>query len=174
MTDATPATGKPKARRPSAPLAPPSELPKVDPSQFEPPSIEVPTAFRKIAEQGVAQAEDACEKAKAAAAEATNAIEETYTIAAQGTAEYNRKVVEAICSNTDIFFHFVRALLNVKSPAEFLKLSVAHVTQQLEAMAEQTKELAALAQKIANATAEPIKKGVNSVVKKVDQRPLDA
>ena len=167
MTDATPATGKPKARKPSAPLAPPPEPPKIDPSQFEPPSVELPPAFRKISEQGVAQAHDAYEKAKAAAAEATNVIEETYTIAAHGTAEYNRKAVEAVCSNADIFFHFVRALLNVKSPTEFLKLSIACVTQQLEATAEQTKELAALAQKVVNATVEPIKTGVNSVVKKV-------
>jgi phasin len=123
--------------------------------------------LRKIAEQGVAQAQDAYERVKAAAAEATNAIEETYTIAAQGSAEYNRKAVEAVCSNADIFFHFVRALLNVKSPAELLKLSIAHFTQQLEAMAEQTKELATLAQKVTNATAEPIKTGVNSIVKKV-------
>ena len=167
MTDATPATGKPKAKRPSPPLARPSEVPNVEPPQFEPPSIEAPTAFRRIAEQGVNQAHDAYEKAKAAAAEATKAIEETYTTAAHGSAEYNRKAVEAVCSNADIFFHFVRALLNVKSPTEFLKLSIAHVTQQFEAMAEQTKELAVLAQKVANATAEPIKTGVNSVVSKV-------
>ena len=167
MTDLTPATDKPKARRPSAPLAPQSELPKVDPPQFEPPSIEVPTAFRKIAEQGVAQAEDAYDKAKAAAAEATNAIEETYTIAAQGTAEYNRKAVEAVCSHAENVFDFALSLLKVKSPAEFFKLSSAHLSKQLEAVTEQTKELSALAQKTASDTVEPIKTGITRALKKV-------
>src|SRR4249920_1481861 len=104
MTDAT--AGKPKAPRPSPQIASSSELPKFDPTKFELPNMEVPAAFREFAEKSVAQAQDTYEKVKAAAAEATNVLEETCTAAAQGTAEYNRKAVEAASSHADTFFNF--------------------------------------------------------------------
>jgi phasin len=167
MTDATAAASKPKAPRPSPQIASSFELPKFDPTKFELPNMEVPAAFREFAEKSVAQAQDTYEKVKAAAAEATNVLEETCTAAAQGTAEYNRKAVEAASSHADTFFNFALALLNVKSPTEFFKLSSAHLSKQLEAVTEQTKELSALAQKAASETAEPIKTGITSALKKV-------
>jgi hypothetical protein len=48
----------------------------------------------------------------------------------------------------------------VKTPAEFMELTTAHARKQFETMSEQAKELAALAQKVAAATSEPIKAGV--------------
>jgi phasin len=166
MTDSTAATSKPKASRPSPPESL-SELPKFDMPKLELPNIEVPAAFREFAEKGVVQAQDAYERVKAVAAEATNVLEETCTTAAQGTAEYNRKAVEAVCAHADTFFEFALALLKVKSPTEFFKLSSAHVSKQLEAVTEQTKELSTLAQKVASETAEPIKTGITSALKKV-------
>jgi hypothetical protein len=55
----------------------------------------------------------------------------------------------------------------VKSPAEFFKVSSAHLSKQLEAVTEQTKELSALAQKTASDTVEPIKTGITRALKKV-------
>ena len=165
MTDATAATSKPKAPRPSQPAA--SELPKFDMPKLELPNMEVPAAFREFAEKGVVQAQDAYEKVKAVAAEATNVLEETCTTAAQGTAEYNRKAVEAVCAHADTFFDFALALLKVKSPTEFFKLSSAHLSKQFETVTEQTKELSTLAQKVASETAEPIKTGITNAFKKV-------
>jgi hypothetical protein len=45
----------------------------------------------------------------------------------------------------------------VKSPAEFVELSTEHAQQQLTTLTEQTKQLAALAQQVPFATAEPLK-----------------
>jgi phasin len=166
MTEAT-ATSKPKLAKSTVSTAPSFELPKFDLPKFDVPNIEVPAAFREIAEKGVSQAKDLNEKMKAAAGEATQVLEETYNKAAQGCAEYNRRAVEAAFSNAETFFDYALTLLTAKSPAEFFKLSSAHMSEQVEAVTEQTKELSGLAQTLMAETAEPIKTGITKVFKKV-------
>jgi len=51
-------------------------------------------------------------------------------------------------------------LSGVKSPSVFVELSTEHARKQFETLTEQTKQLAALAQKVMLATAEPLKTGV--------------
>ena len=48
----------------------------------------------------------------------------------------------------------------MKSPSDFIELSTDHSRKQFETMTEQTKELAALAQKVTLATVEPFKTGL--------------
>ena len=48
------------------------------------PKMEVPAAFRELAEKGVAQAKDNYEKIKSAAEQATDVLEETYSDRLQG------------------------------------------------------------------------------------------
>jgi hypothetical protein len=48
----------------------------------------------------------------------------------------------------------------MKSPSDFIELSTDHSRKQFETLTEQTKELAALAQKLSLATLEPLKMGV--------------
>jgi hypothetical protein len=48
----------------------------------------------------------------------------------------------------------------VKSPSVFVELWAEHVRKQVETLAEQTTQLAALAQKAMLETAEPLKMGV--------------
>jgi len=62
---------------------------------------------------------------------------------------------------------YARELLGVKTPSEFLELSTARVRQQFETMTAQTKELAALAQKVSTETAEPLKTGLTGAFNKV-------
>ena len=57
---------------------------------------------------------------RAAAAEAAHVVEENYTTVAQGSAEYNRKAVEAALSNADTFFDYALAPLTAKSPTEII------------------------------------------------------
>ena len=107
------------------------------------------------------------ERVKAAAEEATDVLEDTYTTAAKGAADYNLKVIEAARTNTNAAFDYARELLDVKSISEVLELSTAHARKQFETVSEQTKELAALAQKVATETAEPLKSGVTKAFRKV-------
>ena len=65
------------------------------------------------------------------------------------------------------YFDFVESLFGVKSPSELVELTTAHSRSQFETMTGQGKELAALAQKVATDTAEPIKTGVEKAMKKV-------
>jgi len=57
--------------------------------------------------------------------------------------------------------------LTVKSLSEAVELSTAHMRKQFDTLSAQSKELTALAQRVATDTVEPIKESVNSALKKV-------
>jgi len=164
MTDASTTAARAKTAKPSTPVF---EMPKFEMPKFEVPKMEVPAAFREFAEKGVAQAKDAYEKVKAAAEEATDLLEDTYSTAAKGAADYNLKVIEAARANTNAAFDYARELLDVKSLSEVVEISTSHARKQFEALSEQTKELTALAQKVASESAEPIKTGMTKAFRKV-------
>jgi phasin len=100
------------------------------------------------------------EKMTAATSEATGVIRESYSTAVNGAQDYNNKLLEFAQTNTDTAFEFAKKLLDVKSPSEFIELSTERGRQQLATLTEQTKELAALAQKVTLASTEPLKAGV--------------
>jgi phasin len=118
-------------------------------------------AFRATAENGSAQAKEAFEKMGAAMAEATGLIKNSYSTAVKGAQDYNNKVLEFAQTNTEAAFGFAQKLSDVKSPSDFIELSTEHSRKQFETLTEQTKELAALAQKVTLATAEPFRIGLN-------------
>ena len=127
----------------------------------------IPTEMRAFAERSVAQAKDTYEKMKAAAEEATDVLETTYSTAAKGASDYGLKVIEATRVNTNAAFDFAGELITAKSLSEMIELSSAHARKQFEAFTAQGKELGALAQKVATETAEPIKSGMNKAFSKV-------
>ena len=116
--------------------------------------------FRATAENSSAQAKEAFEKVNAATAEATALIKNSYSTAVKGAQDYNAKVIEFANANTEAAFAFAQRLFSVKSPADFIELSTEHSRRQFETLTEQTKELAALAQKVTLASTEPLKMGV--------------
>jgi phasin len=122
--------------------------------------IDATQAFRATAEKGTAQAQEAFEKVSAATAEATDLIKNSYSTAVKGAQDYNNKVIEFAQANTKAALDFVQKLSGVKSPSDFIELSTDHSRKQFETLTEQTKELAALAQKVTLATVEPLKTGV--------------
>ena len=160
MSEAT-TKGKP------APVVPLFEMPKFEMPKFDMSSMEVPAAFREFAEKGVAQTKDAYAKMKATAEQATEVLETVYSTASKGSTEYGQKVIEIARTNTNTHFDFVASLFGVKSVSELVELSTAHARAQFEAVSAQTKELTALAQKVATETSAPIKTGVEKAMKKV-------
>lgn len=160
-------TLKPKPAKAAAPVVPLFEMPKFDIPSFDMPKMEVPAAFREFAEKGVAQTKDAYEKMKAVAEQGTEMLETCYSTASKGSTEYGMKMIEITRTNTNAYFDFVESLFGVKSPSELVELSTAHARSQFETLTGQGKELAALAQKVATDTAEPIKSGVSKAMKKV-------
>jgi len=145
MTEATTGVNKAKTAKHSAfPFGVPNyEMPKFDLSKME-----MPVAFREIAEKGVAQAKNNYGKIQAAAEEATDLLKGAYTTAAKGATDYNLKVIEIAHTNANTAFDYAYELLGVKSLSEFVELSTAHARKQFEAMTAQTKELTELAQKV--------------------------
>src|ERR1700741_4346887 len=135
------------------------EMPKFEMPKFEIPKVEMPAAFREFAERGVAQCKDTYEKMKAVAEEATDVLETTYSTATKGTSDYRLKVIEAARVNTNAVFDFAGELITAKTLSEVIELYSAHTRKQFEALTEQSKELTALAQKVATDTAEPMKSG---------------
>src|ERR1039458_2772020 len=93
-------------------------------------------------------------------AEATDLIKNSYSTAVKGAQDYNTKLIEFTQTNIESAFAFAQKLFGVKSPSDFIELSTEHSHKQFETLTEQTKELAALAQKVTLATAEPLKTGV--------------
>ena len=166
MAEATTTTTTPPKTK-SKPAAGAFEMPKFEMPKFEIPKVEMPAAFREFAERGVAQCKDTYEKMKAAAEEATDVLETTYSNATKGASDYGLKVIEAARTNTNAAFDFVGELMTAKTLSEVIELSSAHTRKQFETLSEQGKELSALAQKVASETAEPIKSGMNKAFSKV-------
>ena len=143
-----------------------------DPFKFEMPkfdvaSMEVPAAYREIAEKSIEQAKQGYDKMKVAAEEASDVMEATYTTAAKGATNYGLKLIETFRANANANFDFARDLMTVKSFSEAIELSSAHTRQQFETLSAQTKELTTLAQKVTSETAEPAKSGFTKAFKQV-------
>src|ERR1700674_5772984 len=160
------ASTAPKAKT-SKPMSGAFEMPKFEMPKFDMPKVEMPAAFREFAERGVAQAKDTYEKMKAAAEEATDVLESTYSTATKGASDYGLKVIEVARTNTNAAFDFAGEIMAAKTLSEVVELTSAHARKQFEALTAQSKELSALAQKVATETAEPIKSGMNKAFTKV-------
>jgi len=127
---------------------------------------DAPQAFREIAEKGTTQANETYEKMNAATIETSEVIKNSYSTAVKGLQDYNKKIIEFARANTNAAFDFVQKMSGVKSPTAFIELWTEHGRKQVETLTEQTKELAALAQKVTLASAEPFKTGVTDALKR--------
>jgi phasin len=116
-----------------------------------------PEAFRDMAEKGATQAKKTYENMTAASTEAADLIKNSYWTAVKDVEDYNSKFARA---NTNAAFDFVQKMSGVKSPTAFIELWTEHARQQVETLTEQSKQLAALAQKVTRATAELLKTGI--------------
>jgi phasin len=115
---------------------------------------DAPEQFR---EMGATQSKEAFEKMTATTGQAAHVMQNCYSAAVKGMQDYNTKLLEFANANTKAAFDFAQRVSGVKSPSEFIELSTEHAQQQLTTLTEQTKELAALAQQVTLATAEPLK-----------------
>jgi len=114
------------------------------------------------------------EKMKAAAEEATDVLETTYSTAAKGTADYGLKMIEAARINTNAVFDYAGELITAKTLSEVIELSSAHARKQFETLTAQGKELGALAQKVALKSAYTIKLGKEAFYRQAEMSLADA
>ena len=120
-----------------------AELPVVANS---PRVLDADTFANKILMEGTRKTVE--RKVTDAAREAAGRAEASYSNAAHGALEYQRKVLEIAQANVDATFEYAHELTEVRSIPELVELSTAHARKQFEAMTAQTNELAELAQKV--------------------------
>jgi len=127
--------------------------------------FEVPEQMRAFAEKGVSQARDSYAKFKDAAETHNGTIEAVFTTASKGASEYSAKLMEIMKANSTATLDFAQELIGVKSPTEAIELWSAFAKKQFEAFSANAKDLAALSQKVATETAEPIKASASKLFK---------
>ena len=142
------------------------EMPAFEMPTFEMPKMEVPAAFREFAEKSVSQAKDNWEKMKAVTEDATDMIESSYSTASKGASDYGLALIDVARANTNATFDFYSQVMTAKSLSEIIELSTAHARKQFETVTAQSKDLTALAQKVATDSIEPIKSGMTTAFKK--------
>jgi phasin len=142
-------------------------LPKDEMAKFDLPKMEMPAAFREIADKGVAQAKQNYEKIQAAAEEMAAVLKQSYPSAARGVADYNLKLMEMAHANSKAAFEFACGLFATRSLSEMVELSTEQTRKQFDLVTAQNKELWALAERMASECAEPIKHGMTKVFDKV-------
>jgi hypothetical protein len=153
-------------------------------AKFDLPNIEIPAAFREFAETVATlakasiddantaaavstesdawneaadssdDADDCADEMSAADIEAMEAHTGTIAATAAGTTAYGLKIMEAACINANAMIEFSNVFLQAKSLSEMVLLSTAHARKQIETVTEQTKQLAAVAEKMAEETSD--------------------
>jgi hypothetical protein len=156
-------------------------------AKFDLPNIEIPAAFREFAETVATLAKASFDDTSTAAAvsaesdawneaadssddtdecaeemsatdiEAMEAHTGTIAATAAGTTAYGLKIMEAACINANAMIEFSNVFLQAKSLSEMVLLSTAHARKQIETVTEQTKQLAAVAEKMAEETSDETK-----------------
>jgi hypothetical protein len=119
---------------------------------------DVMQTFRATAESGLASAKEALEKMNVVMAEQLLLIRDGYSTAFRSAQDYNTKVMEIAHANSEASLDFAKSLAGVTTPMDFIEFSTAHSHKQLETLADQTRMLAALAQEVAVATRNLLKR----------------
>ena len=127
--------------------------------------FQVPEQVRAFAEQGVSQARDGYQKLKEAAESNNGALEAVYASATRGAGDFTAKVIDIAKTNTESAFDFAQSLLGVKSLPEAFELVNSHARRQFEVLTAQSKDLAALGQKVATDAVEPMTAGAAKAFK---------
>ena len=119
----------------------------------------VAETFKTAAQNGFSQTKETSEAVARATTQSVDLFKDCYVTGLSGAHEYNAKVMEFAKSNTEAGFSFAKNLSGAKSPSEFLELTAEYSRKQFETLTDQTKDLSALAQKVAVAAVEPLKAG---------------
>ena len=108
---------------------------------------------RKSAEKRISEAvHDIGENTRQAAGR----VQESSSRAPEGFREYQLTLISAAQANTNALFEYAQDALHAQSISDLVEISTTHSRRQMEMMAEQARELAASAQKIATDTARPL------------------
>ncbi|MFN3351050.1 phasin [Pseudorhodoplanes sp.] len=115
--------------------------------------FEVPADMRKFAEQSVDQARQAFDRFIRAAHQAVSEFEGRAQAARSGAMDVGGRAMSFAERNMAASFEFAQKLVQAKDVEEVIRLQTEYVKAQVQALNEQTKELAEAATKLAKETA---------------------
>ena len=133
---------------------------------FDLPFLTMPGIFGGFAEQGAVRAKQGCDRMKAASGEIADILREACSTNAKGAADYGTKIIEISNANTNSAFDFLARLMDSRSMSDMVDLSATQSRKALEVASVQNRELWELGQRVAIATAEPLKKSFSRVLQK--------
>jgi phasin len=105
------------------------------------------------------------EKGVAAAEGSAKGIEQGYSAAVESLRDFNVKLIEMTQANATAAFEFARQISTAKGPSEAIELWSSQARKQFDTLTTQSKELAALGQKIATVSAEPMARSLSQAIK---------
>ncbi len=117
----------------------------------------VPESVRAMAEQGLTTARDNYARLKQAAESGNTAVETALGNASTGVHAYMNRMLDMVKSNAELSLDFGRDLANTRALPDAMDLWNDYLRRQMEALTDQSRELAQLGQKIATDAVEPIK-----------------
>lgn len=119
--------------------------------------FEVQAEMRKFAEQSVDQARQAFDRFIAAAHDAVTDLEGRTQAARSGALDVGGRAMGFAERNMAASFEFAQKLVQAKDVQEVVRLQTEYVKAQIQALNEQTKELAEAATRVAKETASTTK-----------------
>ena len=120
---------------------------------------------KNFADKTARAARETLEKGTAAAEESARGAQQSFSAVAEGIRDFNVRLMEMAQLNTVAALDFAREMSTAKGPGEAAALWSSHTKKQFETLTEQSKELTALAQRIATSSAEPMTRALGNALK---------
>ncbi|MEJ8571084.1 phasin [Microbaculum marinum] len=127
-------------------------------------SLEMPAAFREIAEKGVIQAKEAYDSYKSMAEDATDAMEDTFATINKGTTDLQSKALGAAKTQFNVGFDYIEKMLGVKTLSEAIEIQSEFARKQFDTLNSHAKEFQDLASKVQAETAKPFQDGMTKAM----------
>jgi phasin len=118
-------------------------------------NLEIPIEVRQLAEKGVGEAKRAFDNFVAAAQKVTNSMEGQAAAVQSGSKEMHSKIRTFAERNVATCFEFAQKFIHAKNMQEVMQLQAELVKAQMQAITEQTTELANAAVKSVMDAAKP-------------------
>jgi phasin len=124
---------------------------------FAYPKFEVPEVMRSFAEQGMKQTRDAYARAKNAAEEATDILEDSLETSRKSMRDAQFKALDMAKANTDATFELMRQLMSAGSVSDALQLQTAFARERFEAFVSYSKDMQEMMSKAGADAGKPAK-----------------
>ena len=121
---------------------------------------------KKFADKSAKIANETLAKGKEVAEQSAEAFQQSYSVAVENVRALNVKMIDMARANADATFDLALQIATAKTPSDIVELWPEDTRKQFEMLSEQSKELAALAHKMAGEGAETITRSVNQVFQK--------